>query len=398
MALDEIPIDIDAVSVVVAGPIVRRTSRTSVSVWLALTQPDGVVLTVTDPSTGASTTGTSVPTRVGTRLWMTVVTAAAPGGAFLPGALYLYDLSAATGAARPIELTDGTLPDLALPGLALPSFLGPPDDVTDLGLLHASCRKPHGGGHDGLALADAALSLRATGGSPAHLLLLSGDQIYADEVGHPLAVRVNRVAADLVGINESDVFGPTPRIGDRKAETNGFGFTTGSGSNHLWTYGEFMAMYLLAWSPVLWPDDLEPFPADDAVREAELADGLGAESWNRQLGHVRRFPGGPSRGGPSPGERAVADDPRRPRGHRRLEPRPGLGRHRLRRSEGPAGRGQRPPGLCPVPALGQCSGPLRHPRLSRGGVARRGGLGRSRADQSRSGGVSADRHAARRNL
>ena len=31
--------------------------------------------------------------------------------------------------------------------------------------------------------------------------MLSGDQIYADEVGHPLMPRILRVATDLVGID-----------------------------------------------------------------------------------------------------------------------------------------------------------------------------------------------------
>lgn len=287
MALDSTPLQLADLPVIVAGPILRRLTRTEVSVWIACTLEDQITLTVRHRAPGGTTSSVNAnPTQVGRQLWITVLTTPAPDGQFIAGEAYEYELDAPWAAARPIDWTP-----LSIEGVSRPTFLGPPDSVDDLVILHASCRKPHGGGHDGLALADRAIAARfdPDPGQQPQLLLLSGDQIYVDEVGHPLAVRINRVAEDLIGIDESDVFGPVPRIGDRKPATNGFGFTTGAGSNHLWTYGEFMAMYLMAWSVALWPDQLEPFPANEVIRAIELAENAKQPGWDRDLGNIGRF-------------------------------------------------------------------------------------------------------------
>ena len=97
---------------------------------------------------------------------------------------------------------------------------------------HTSCRKPHGGGRDGLALADARSLVGALRRGPPpqpHLLVLSGDQIYADEVGHPLMPRVLRVARDLIGVDETNVFGSPPPIGGRGPGTTALGYTGATG-------------------------------------------------------------------------------------------------------------------------------------------------------------------------
>ena len=120
-----------------------------------------------------------------------------------------------------------------------------------------------------------------------HLLIMSGDQIYADEVGHPLMPRVLRVAQDLIGIDETDLFGPPPPIGGRGPGTDALGYT-GARANHLWTYGEFMAMYLLAWSPVLWPGTLPAFPTTPTF-PPDVDPGVTKESWDSDLLYVELF-------------------------------------------------------------------------------------------------------------
>lgn len=289
MALDSTPLQLDNLPVILAGPVLRRLTRTEVSVWVACTLGDQITFTVRHRIPGgASSTVDVTPTKVGLQLFMTVLTAPAPDGQFGVGEIYEYELDAPWTAARPIDWTPFLIDENSV---TRPTFLGPPDNVDDLVILHASCRKPHGGGHDGLALAELAISSRfeQNPGPQPQLMLLSGDQIYVDEVGHPLAVRINRLAEDLIGIDETDVFGPVPRIGDRKPATNGFGFTTGAGSNHLWSYGEFMAMYLLAWSNVLWPDQLEPFPDNPIIEALEVAESAEKPGWDRDLGNLGRF-------------------------------------------------------------------------------------------------------------
>ena len=271
----------------VAGPVLRRLTRDAVSVWAACVAPEAITLTVRRHGGGGPppTTVTAQPTRVGANLWMTVLTAGAPGGTFVAGDVYEYDLTAQW------EATRGAIPwnELSLPAATRPTFLAPPATAAELVVLHTSCRKPHGGGRDGMALAMTELSARFDAAPPPqpHLLVLSGDQIYADEVGHPLMPRVLRVARDLVGIDETNVFGPPPPIGGRGPGTRALGYT-GATANHLWTYGEFLAMYLLAWSPVLWPATLPDFPTSPVI-PPDVDPDVSKESWDDELRNVELF-------------------------------------------------------------------------------------------------------------
>ena len=71
---------------------------------------------------------TTTPTRVGANLWMTVLTAGAPGGGtFETGRVYEYELNAPWAASRPIPWGD-----LSLPGATRPTFLAPPANAADL--------------------------------------------------------------------------------------------------------------------------------------------------------------------------------------------------------------------------------------------------------------------------
>ena len=287
MPLDSVPLDLGSLPGIVTGPVLRRLTRTSVSVWVACVAPDAITFTVRRRGAGgpAPTSVTTQPTRLGANLWMTVLTAGAPGGAFEAGRIYEYELTAAW------EATRGTIPwgDLSLPGATRPTFLAPPANAADLVVYHTSCRKPHGGGRDGLSLAlvDMATRFAAAPAPQPHLLVMSGDQIYADEVGHPLMPRVLRVAQDLIGVDERNVFGATPAIGGRGPGTRALGYT-GATANQLWSYGEFMAMYLLAWSPVLWPASLLEFPTNPPL-VPDVDPDVSKESWDEDRDNVGLF-------------------------------------------------------------------------------------------------------------
>src|ERR1043166_4658235 len=130
---------------------------------------------------------------------------------------------------------------------------------------------------DGLIWVDALIDPRGPperiAGRP-HQLFLTGDQIYADDVAAVLLPAVNYVGRVLVGEEDlaSTALG-TPRVrGDLQHFPPAFrrdivlrtgGFTTSDGESHLLTFGEFIAHYLLAWSPALWALDIWPSqPAD----------------------------------------------------------------------------------------------------------------------------------------
>ena len=289
MPIDSTPLPLGSLPGFVAGPVLRRLTRTEVSVWVAAVEPDPITLRVSrrGPAGPAPTTATLQPAKVGANLWMAVLTAGAPGGAFEAGQIYEYELTA-PWESTPSRRTDWAA--LSLPPATRPTFLAPPATAVELVVHHTSCRKPHGGGRDGLALALEDLATRFSGSRQPqpHLLVLSGDQIYADEVGHPLMPRVLRVAKDLIGVDETDVFGSPPPIGGRGPGTTALGYT-GATANHLWSYSEFLAMYLLAWSPVLWPATLPPFPTNPVLGPPDVDPDVSEESWDEELINVGLF-------------------------------------------------------------------------------------------------------------
>ena len=138
----------------------------------------------------------------------------------------------------------------------------PPANLNNLRVLHASCRKPHGGGADALPVGNAIVAA-ALGGSDhrPQQLFLGGDQIYADDVAVSLLYMLQD-AAEALGLREEQLpvkggakkgkdLKPAGRedvLGDDDA-----GFTSGERASHLMTFADFALMYVFAWSDVLWP-------------------------------------------------------------------------------------------------------------------------------------------------
>jgi len=148
-------------------------------------------------------------------------------------------------------------------------------------MLHGSCRKPHYDSDDGLIQVD---NLLASSGQSAEkrpaMLMMSGDQIYADDVAGPMLVAIHQVIK-LLGLYDENFQGATvnnsqnlfasplcyyqreqllPRKDANKAISELFFtakekpiFTTDNAKNHLVTLAEVFAMYILVWSPNMWP-------------------------------------------------------------------------------------------------------------------------------------------------
>jgi hypothetical protein len=286
MALDATPLDIAALPVVVAGPVLRRLRRTDVAVWFALSRPDDVTLHVQPVGAADQATDATVtPVQVGAHLWIVTLTAPAPGGEFTAGSLYEYRASSSGWASEP------SWSDFAF-GTALPTFPALPTTLDDLVMLHTSCRKAHSGGLDALGTAGDVVGERIAAAMPnarPNLFVMSGDQLYADEVPAPLAPRIRRIAADLVGIDETAAFGALPKIAGRQQPTNAFGFTSSAASDHLWTLGEFLAAYLLYWSDVLWPATLPAWADVDPANDLDPDAGLDEDGWNELVDQSERF-------------------------------------------------------------------------------------------------------------
>ncbi|GLZ86860.1 hypothetical protein Pres01_29110 [Metapseudomonas resinovorans] len=162
-------------------------------------------------------------------------------------------------------------------------------------LLHGSCRKPHFPANDGLLCADRLLAANPAPEQRPALLMLSGDQVYTDDVAGPMLRAIHQLIARLELFDErlegaivSDsaaLYGHAACYYHRAdllpaLESNEtlrerfFGgarkpiFTSANAENHLVTLAEVLAMYVLVWSPVPWTLIEPRMPTLDA-KEAE---------------------------------------------------------------------------------------------------------------------------------
>ncbi|MFD2767184.1 hypothetical protein [Micromonospora eburnea] len=297
---------------VVCGPVLRRVDPGSATVFVAVRSACTVTLTVFESGPGhirgpVVATGSRSAIRLGERLYVVAVRAS---GTLEPGRLYGYDLSFSGAAgswdsllAPTVVAASGdealkllTYVDPDKPGAApeYPSFATPPADPGQLRIFHGSCRKPHGEGRDALPALDQAIA--ETVGDPGrrpHQLVLTGDQIYADDVadvllamiqghdavpardGQPAVPASPGVAVSLGMPPESLPMPgePTDRslVPGRRAETlaTAAKFTSGAADSHLMSLREYVCMYLMVWSDQLWPATYprfeDVFPADTRI-------------------------------------------------------------------------------------------------------------------------------------
>ncbi len=253
---------------VLAGPIVRTVTRTSVTVWLACKELVTVKLSIHDNDSSLAPTigteGTATATKIGPQLYIVAVTADLTPAMLAYGKLYFYRLSFTTPDG-PKDLVQATgakdISAFAYGAHKLPSFLLPPDDLEKVRFALGSCRKMHAASGDMLALLDDLIGANVD--APAlrpQILMLGGDQIYADEVSDTLLMALTDAGQVLLGPEELPVDGGTATSPDkcpastRTKMIKAAGFTSEDTRSHLMGLGEYLAMYLFAWSDVLWID------------------------------------------------------------------------------------------------------------------------------------------------
>lgn len=126
----------------------------------------------------------------------------------------------------------------------------------NLHVLYGSCRKLHGEGKDAIPAALEIVKEHASDPSKRpQILLLTGDQVYADDVSDLLLGRISELATELTGEIEKipdldldyEIIGGRQKILKDKAK-----FTSSHSANHVVRFGEFAALYLLSWNPDLW--------------------------------------------------------------------------------------------------------------------------------------------------
>jgi hypothetical protein len=229
---------------VLAGPILRRVEPNLVSVWLALSAPASVVITLYQGRTKAGTldhlfrSDPPTPTlRCADRLHVALSLARIPPESekkLAPGIVYSYDLAitagssthtlASLGLLKSAPTSNGGGPELARPHLALgyvddflPSFALPPATLDDLRIVYGSCRRPVNEHPDAMAMIDdfiADSDLYEDALKRPHQLVLGGDQIYADDLWSGQLILVNTLANELIGTHAADssLPGPKPRV------------------------------------------------------------------------------------------------------------------------------------------------------------------------------------------
>ena len=282
-------LQLSSMPLILAGPIVRFVNKTRVTVWVALKSAATVTLKVQEAgSSNALTSPTTEAVQIGSNLYLAladldlttagisldetkvyfynlVFSGTASGDLTTPGNLTAPGIAFSPGLLSYAELTT------AFPGQSgLPSFVLPQSNLANLCIAQGSCRKAHAQSIDALLALDVTIGANTT--TPAkrpQQLFLTGDQIYADDVGDATLSLIDDLASTLVGETELTPGtgldnNPDLAVGNRDAFMKGHcAFTTDDGvaKSHLVSFGEYCLMHVLMFSPSLWPDpeDLATF-------------------------------------------------------------------------------------------------------------------------------------------
>ena len=294
-----------------AGPIVRRFTDQKLYLWLVTSQCIDFNSEIYIDGNKQSIKLDSHSVKVGEKAftYLLQIDFVIP---LTPGDILTYDLTLNTDT-NSLSLSE-EYPELLYPGESQLTLCYQPHLNS---VLHGSCRKPHHPGTDALTTADRRISITTPAQRPA-LLIMSGDQIYADDVAGPMLQAIHQTIA-LLGLPDEQL--PTGNIKnsselylhqnsyyarerllpDDKPAADALKklfrgvrkpiFTSDSAHNHLITFAEVFAIYLLVWSPALWryveldPDSRIPV----AKRELYLKEQQEIEQFANNLDQIQRL-------------------------------------------------------------------------------------------------------------
>ncbi|MDC0612429.1 alkaline phosphatase family protein [Vibrio sp.] len=291
-----------------AGPIVRRCDKDGVTLWFATREPlIGHIFLYDNHSIplGCLDFAQAEQIRVGKNVWITL-------------ANVRFNIPEDGIVHYSFSTQSGSMTEL-LPHLSYESDLISVEGRLCLTLkltgkaehvLHGSCRCPHTDNLDALPAVDRRLAGQEIE-DRADILMLSGDQIYADEVAgpslHAIHILIDRLGlpnetfahlsvadsdalyrSDLTYYHRSALLPSTQqssRWGMNKNRSQPI-FTSTDSDNHLMTFGEFFVMYLLVWSSSLWDYLSEEWevPPSTVAQDAEHL-----TRWNTEVANMRGF-------------------------------------------------------------------------------------------------------------
>jgi hypothetical protein len=246
-----------------AGPILRRCRPEEITIWLATSKsiPKLAVRILEWSPSGVKPIAIRVrpleiPAAPNLRVHILRVVPAT--GSFPTERVLLYDVGVGAVGGDVLPFDGKAIDDLGYAGLRLPSLILQRPASRNLNVLYGSCRKSHGPDQDATHAADRLLEWHARdAGRRPHALLLGGDQIYADDVPAMLIRPIQELARAIMAFEEPLPGHSKPgaiAVNDRQRIVRDEGsLSSEHAANHLMTFGEFSAAYLIAWNRDVWP-------------------------------------------------------------------------------------------------------------------------------------------------
>ncbi|MDU0353136.1 hypothetical protein RS130_03600 [Paraglaciecola aquimarina] len=308
---------------VLAGPIIRQANAEQVSVWMITSKKYRFLAKLFNPELHkvwfeSELDNQQVSTiQVGEHAFINLLTIN-PVSHIDCGSRVSYDIQLIDEKQQAASITE-VCAKLLYCGQSHPSFVV---SKSIKRILHGSCRKPHHNSDDGLCVVDSQLQ-RALAGEvePPNLLMMSGDQIYADDVAGPTLVAIKQTIEQLGLFHEelhgavvsnskeifdhADCYYQRPELlPDTSATDNTYRnffagkrkpiFTSVNANNHLVSFAEVIAMYILTWSPEMWQivklsdADIPPVFQSKFAQEKVAIDkfSAGLSQVRRALAHV----------------------------------------------------------------------------------------------------------------
>ncbi|WP_144391841.1 alkaline phosphatase D family protein [Pleionea sediminis] len=265
---------------VLSGPILRRITPTQITFWMATSQKVNFQLTLI-PENNASLEinkktleASQQQVFAGEKLYFQLININLDTP--LPTDEWIgYDLTLVITNKNEKHSWRDWAPHLTYPGKSHPGFIL---RSCVRKIMHGSCRKPHHDSKDGLVRVDNWLASNDIKDWPA-ALIMSGDQVYVDDVATPMLVAIHQLIPQLGIPNESFInskiesstilhtaephytqrenllptlnsdknLGHLIFSGARKPV-----FTSINAQNHLVSLAEVLTMYLMVWSPACW--------------------------------------------------------------------------------------------------------------------------------------------------
>jgi hypothetical protein len=248
--------------VMLLGPMIRRAEQHQVCIQLVTSCVTQISLSISDHDVSSAQT----TLRLGKLCYLHTIIITPNEGDFAVDQVLDYQIY--------FDDQAQDLNEFCYEGSSTPQFIVP-KNITQV--LHGSCRNPHHPSKDSLVMADRQLGkLRNTGQSGPSLLLMSGDQIYADDVAGAMLLAIHQLIKKLglykevikgLGplediqkqlFNREQILPKTPWKECSKrslcywTKTDDAHFTSMHACNHLIHFEEFIAYYLLAFSPAVW--------------------------------------------------------------------------------------------------------------------------------------------------